>query len=87
MRTSPDSPSTTRLRETRFGNDDDRVDEIASMIVETFMDMIRQHPTYRDSIHTQSVLTITSNVVSASTPETPRMDAAKAHRSPPAPTP
>lgn len=46
-----------------FGNDDDRVDEIASMIVETFMDMIRQHPTYRDSIHTQSVLTITSNVV------------------------
>lgn len=46
-----------------FGNDDDRVDEIASMIVETFLDMIRQHPTYRDSIHTQSVLTITSNVV------------------------
>lgn len=46
-----------------FGNDDDRVDNIATMIVETFMDMIRQHPTYRDAIHTQSVLTITSNVV------------------------
>lgn len=46
-----------------FGNDDDRVDDIASMIVETFMGMVRQHPTYRNSIHTQSVLTITSNVV------------------------
>lgn len=46
-----------------YGNDDDRADEIATMIVETFMAMIRQHPTYRDSIHTQSVLTITSNVV------------------------
>lgn len=46
-----------------FGNDDDRVDSIATMIVETFMSMIRQHPTYRDAIHTQSVLTITSNVV------------------------
>lgn len=46
-----------------FGNDDDRVDEIASTIVETFMEMVREHPTYRDSVHTQSVLTITSNVV------------------------
>ncbi|WP_105033976.1 formate C-acetyltransferase [Cryobacterium aureum] len=46
-----------------FGNDDDRVDEIAVTIVETFMAMIRKHPTYRNAVHTQSVLTITSNVV------------------------
>ena len=46
-----------------FGNDDDRVDTIAVTIVETFMAMIRQHPTYRNAVHTQSVLTITSNVV------------------------
>ncbi|MFC5930022.1 formate C-acetyltransferase [Cryobacterium melibiosiphilum] len=46
-----------------FGNDDDRVDSIAVLIVETFMGMIRKHPTYRNATHTQSVLTITSNVV------------------------
>ncbi|TFD54068.1 formate C-acetyltransferase [Cryobacterium frigoriphilum] len=46
-----------------FGNDDDRVDSIAVLIVETFMGMIRKHPTYRNAVHTQSVLTITSNVV------------------------
>ena len=46
-----------------FGNDDDRVDQIAVSIVETFMAMIRKHPTYRNAVHTQSVLTITSNVV------------------------
>ena len=46
-----------------FGNDDDRVDTIAVQIVEAFMGMIRKHPTYRDALHTQSVLTITSNVV------------------------
>ncbi|MBG6213787.1 formate C-acetyltransferase [Cryobacterium sp. CAN_C3] len=46
-----------------FGNDDDRVDAIAVTIVETFMAMIRRHPTYRNAVHTQSVLTITSNVV------------------------
>ncbi len=46
-----------------FGNDDDRVDRIAAMIVERFMQMLRTHPTYRDAVHTQSVLTITSNVV------------------------
>ena len=46
-----------------FGNDDDRVDSIAVLIVESFMGMIRQHPTYRDAVHTQSVLTISSNVV------------------------
>ena len=46
-----------------FGNLDDRVDGIASDLLETFMDKLRARPTYRDATHTQSVLTITSNVV------------------------
>jgi formate C-acetyltransferase len=46
-----------------FGNDDDRVDEIAMDMVATFMAKIRQQKTYRNAVHTQSVLTITSNVV------------------------
>ncbi|AEI11999.1 formate C-acetyltransferase [Cellulomonas gilvus] len=46
-----------------YGNDDDRVDDIAVSLVETFMQKIRQYPTYRNALHTQSVLTITSNVV------------------------
>ncbi|WP_248256002.1 formate C-acetyltransferase [Georgenia sp. EYE_87] len=46
-----------------FGNDDDRVDSIAVTLVERFMAKIRALPTYRDAVHTQSVLTITSNVV------------------------
>ena len=46
-----------------YGNDDDRADDIAVWLVKTFMAKIRRTPTYRDSIHTQSVLTITSNVV------------------------
>jgi formate C-acetyltransferase len=47
----------------QFGNNDDRVDKIASELVTSFMEKIRKHPTYRNATHTQSVLTITSNVV------------------------
>jgi formate C-acetyltransferase len=47
----------------QFGNNDDRVDSIAAELVTGFMQKIRKHPTYRNATHTQSVLTITSNVV------------------------
>ncbi|NMD69942.1 formate C-acetyltransferase [Bacillus sp. DNRA2] len=47
----------------KYGNNDDAVDSIAVEIVETFMKKLRKHPTYRDSMHTLSILTITSNVV------------------------
>ncbi len=46
-----------------YGNNDDRVDSIAVELVESFMEKIQKHRTYRDSVPTQSVLTITSNVV------------------------
>ncbi len=46
-----------------YGNNDDRVDNIAVDIVHKFMEMIRKHYTYRGSIPTMSILTITSNVV------------------------
>ena len=46
-----------------FGNNDDRVDAVASDVLATFMEKLRERPTYRDAVHTQSVLTITSNVV------------------------
>ena len=47
----------------KFGNADAAVDDIAADLVSRFMAKIRKHPTYRDAVHTQSVLTITSNVV------------------------
>ncbi|PLR76656.1 formate acetyltransferase [Bacillus sp. V3-13] len=47
----------------KYGNNDDRVDSIAVEIVKSFMNKLKKHPTYRDSVHTMSILTITSNVV------------------------
>ena len=47
----------------KYGNNDDRVDQFAVNIVKKFMNMIRKHYTYRESIPTMSILTITSNVV------------------------
>lgn len=47
----------------KYGNNDDRVDAIAVDLVKRFMEKIRKLPTYRNAIHTQSILTITSNVV------------------------
>ena len=57
----------------KFGNDDDRVDEIAQMITHKTIKALRQTPCYRNATHTLSVLTITSNVMyglkTASTPD------------------
>lgn len=47
----------------RYGNDDDRADEIGIWLLKTFMDQLRRHHTYRNSEATTSILTITSNVV------------------------
>ena len=47
----------------KYGNNDDRVDEIAVSLVKNFMEKIRKHHTYRDGYPTMSILTITSNVV------------------------
>src|SRR5436190_17501701 len=59
-----------------FGNNDNRVDGMASWLVSTFMSKLRKHPTYRHALHTQSVLTITPNVAygkeTGNTPAEPR---------------
>ena len=47
----------------KFGNDDDKVDKIAAMLTEDFISELRKYKTYRNAIHTLSILTITSNVV------------------------
>jgi len=47
----------------QFGNNDNRVDQLAVWLVSTFMSKLRKFPTYRHAMHTQSILTITSNVV------------------------
>jgi len=47
----------------QFGNNDNRVDQMATWVVSTFMKKLRKYPTYRHALHTQSILTITSNVV------------------------
>jgi len=47
----------------QFGNNDNRVDQLATWVVSTFMSKLRKYPTYRNALHTQSILTITSNVV------------------------
>ena len=60
----------------KYGNDDDRVDQIAHDVVHQFMEYIRMNDTYRNSVPTTSVLTITSNVVygkkTGSTPDGPK---------------
>ena len=70
----------------QFGNNDARVDDIACDLVERFMKKIQKLRTYRNAVPTQSVLTITSNVVYGKKTGNTRMAAAQAHRSAQVPT-
>ena len=56
-----------------FGNNDNRVDQLAAWIVSTFMKKLRKYPTYRNELQTQSILTITSNLVYGKSPATLQM--------------
>ena len=47
----------------KYGNNDDRADQIGVDLLKSFMTKVKKHPTYRNAIHTTSILTITSNVV------------------------
>ncbi|SDK52711.1 formate C-acetyltransferase [Alkalibacterium thalassium] len=47
----------------KYGNNDDRADQIAVDLLKAFMSKVKKHPTYRNAVHTTSILTITSNVV------------------------
>ncbi|MCM3512454.1 formate C-acetyltransferase [Carnobacterium inhibens] len=47
----------------KYGNNDDRADDIGIWLLKTFMSKVKKHPAYRNAVHTTSILTITSNVV------------------------
>lgn len=70
-----------------YGNNDPRVDDIACSLVSNFMEKLRKLHTYRNSLPTQPILTITSNVVYGKRRATRRTAAEPGNRSPPAPTP